>query len=68
MTQSAQGVESLVVSYAPVGADARTAAQAGDRIEWIQLSLVYLPLATPVSESNVMTGVQKPLTEIALVF
>ena len=68
MTQSAQGVESLVVSYAPVGADARTAAQAGDRIEWIQLSLVYLPLATPVSDAKVLTGVQKPLTEIAFVF
>jgi L-alanine-DL-glutamate epimerase-like enolase superfamily enzyme len=68
MSQNQQGVDSLVVSYAQVGADARTAAQAADRIEWIQLSLVYLPLATPVSDAKVLTGVQKPLTEIAFVF
>jgi L-alanine-DL-glutamate epimerase-like enolase superfamily enzyme len=34
----------------------------------IELSLVYLPLATPVSDAKVLTGRQKPLTEIAFVF
>jgi L-alanine-DL-glutamate epimerase-like enolase superfamily enzyme len=62
------GVESNVVSYAKVAPDARTAADTADRIDWIRLSLVYLPLATPVSDAKVLTGVQKPLTEIAFVF
>ncbi len=62
------GVESNIVSYAQVAADAPTAADTADRIAWIQLSLVYLPLATPVSDAKVLTGVQKPLTEIAFVF
>ena len=39
-----------------------------DRIEWIQLSLVFLPLATPISDAKVLTGRQKPLTEIAFLF
>ena len=61
-------VESNIVSYAQVAADARTAADTGDRIEWVQLSLTLLPLATPVSDAKVLTGRQKPLTEIAFVF
>lgn len=39
-----------------------------DRIEWIQLSLVFLPLAKPISDAKVLTGRQKPLTEIAFLF
>ncbi len=39
-----------------------------DRIEWIELSLVFLPLATPISDAKVLTGRQKPLTEIAFLF
>ena len=61
-------VESNIGSYAQVSADTRTAADTGDRIEHIELSLVYLPLATPVSDAKVLTGRQKPLTEIAFVF
>ncbi|MBL8323656.1 MAG: mandelate racemase/muconate lactonizing enzyme family protein [Rubrivivax sp.] len=61
-------VESNIVSYAKVGADARTAAESGDRIAAIRLSLVHLPLATPVSDAKVLTGRQKPLTEIAFIF
>ena len=63
-----EAVESNIVSYAKIGADARTAADAADRIEWIKLSLTYLPLATPVSDAKVLTGRQKPLTEIAFIF
>ncbi|MDB5847344.1 MAG: enolase [Rhodoferax sp.] len=63
-----QAVESNTVSYAQVAADARTAADTGDRIDWIKLSLVFLPLATPVSDAKVLTGRQKPLTEIAFIF
>jgi len=39
-----------------------------DRIEWIALSLVFLPLKTPISDAKVLTGRQKPLTEVAFVF
>ncbi len=40
----------------------------GDAIAWIGLSLVRLPLATPISDAKVLTGRQKPLTEVALLF
>jgi len=39
-----------------------------DCIEWIKLSLVLLPLASPISDAKVLTGRQKPLTEIAFLF
>ncbi|HEY2929874.1 L-talarate/galactarate dehydratase [Piscinibacter sp.] len=39
-----------------------------DRIDWVKLSLVFLPLAAPISDAKVLTGRQKPLTEIAFLF
>ena len=39
-----------------------------DRIEKVDLSLAYLPLKTPISDAKVLTGRQKPLTEVAFVF
>lgn len=54
------------VSYSK--AEGRTAAESGDRIERVALSLVTLPLATPISDAKVLTGRQKPLTEINFVF
>ncbi|UHL64452.1 mandelate racemase/muconate lactonizing enzyme family protein [Paralcaligenes sp. KSB-10] len=39
-----------------------------DRIVWVKVSLVFLPLAAPISDAKVLTGRQKPLTEIAFVF
>ena len=39
-----------------------------DRIEWVEVLLVYLPLAAPISDAKVLTGRQKPLTEIAFIF
>jgi L-alanine-DL-glutamate epimerase-like enolase superfamily enzyme len=62
-----QAVESNIVSYAKV-TDGRTAAEVGDRIVWVKVSLTFLPLATPVSDAKVLTGRQKPLTEIAFIF
>jgi L-talarate/galactarate dehydratase len=56
------------VSYAKVAPDARTAADTGDRVEWVKLSLCFLPLPTPVSDAKVLTGRQKPLTEVAFIF
>ncbi|MEU9795734.1 mandelate racemase/muconate lactonizing enzyme family protein [Streptomyces sparsogenes] len=53
-------------------APAHAAQQAGeatlDRISWIKLSSVTLPLATPISDAKVFTGRQKPLTEVAFLF
>ena len=63
-----KAVQSNIVSYAKADANARTATETGDRIAWIKVSLVYLPLATPVSDAKVLTGRQKPLTEIAFIF
>ena len=39
-----------------------------DRIEALRLSHVVLPLATPISDAKVLTGRQRPLTEVAFVF
>ncbi len=50
-------------------AAAEAAGQASrDRIDWLQLQLIFLPLATPISDAKVLTGRQKPLTEIAFLF
>lgn len=40
----------------------------GDRIAWIKVSSCYLPLANPISDAKVLTGRQKPMTEIAMLF
>jgi L-alanine-DL-glutamate epimerase-like enolase superfamily enzyme len=39
-----------------------------DAIAWIELSSVYLPLQTPISDAKVFTGRQSPMTEVALLF
>jgi len=39
-----------------------------DRITGVKVSLTYLPLAAPISDAKVLTGRQKPLTEIAFIF
>lgn len=39
-----------------------------DRVAHVRLSSVYLPLATPISDAKVLTGRQKPMTEIAMLF
>ena len=41
---------------------------ATDRIDEVKLSLAFLPLNTPVSDAKVLTGRQKPLTEVAFLF
>lgn len=37
-----------------------------DRVAGVRLSLVRLPLDTPISDAKVLTGRQKPLTEVAV--
>jgi L-talarate/galactarate dehydratase len=39
-----------------------------DRVTWIKISSAYLPLATPISDAKVLTGRQKPMTEVAMLF
>lgn len=39
-----------------------------DRIAWVKISLVILPLHAPISDAKVLTGRQKPMTEVALLF
>ncbi len=36
-----------------------------DAISWVRVSACTLPLATPISDARVLTGRQKPMTEIA---
>jgi L-talarate/galactarate dehydratase len=45
-----------------------TSGGAGDSIAWVRVSSCTLPLATPISDAKVLTGRQKPMTEIALLF
>ena len=47
---------------------ASAAAAPGDRITWLRVSSCYLPLAQPISDAKVLTGRQKPMTEIAMLF
>lgn len=39
-----------------------------DRVARVALSLVLLPLAAPASDAKVLSGRQRPLTEVALLF
>jgi len=45
-----------------------SSAATADRIARVRLSSCYLPLATPVSDAKVLTGRQRPMTEIAMLF
>ena len=45
-----------------------TTRAAGDAISWVRIHSVYLPLANPISDAKVLTGRQKPMTEIAMLF
>lgn len=45
-----------------------TPSAAGDSIAWVRLSSCYMPLANPISDAKVLTGRQKPMTEIAMLF
>ncbi|MBC9715996.1 mandelate racemase/muconate lactonizing enzyme family protein [Streptomyces sp. TRM66268-LWL] len=50
-------------SSAPFAGDA-----APDRIAWLRLSSVTLPLAAPISDAKVFTGRQQPMSEVAFLF
>jgi L-talarate/galactarate dehydratase len=52
----------------PMAAGLAAGEASTDRIEWVRLSLVFLPLKAPISDAKVLTGRQKPLTQIAFLF
>jgi L-alanine-DL-glutamate epimerase-like enolase superfamily enzyme len=39
-----------------------------DRIRYVKLATLTLPLQTPISDAKVLTGVQRPMTEIVFLF
>lgn len=39
-----------------------------DRIAWLRVSSVTVPLTTPISDAKVLTGRQTPMTEVAVLF
>ena len=39
-----------------------------DAIRWVRVSTCHLPLATPISDAKVLTGRQKPMTEVVMLF
>ncbi|MEO7338939.1 MAG: mandelate racemase/muconate lactonizing enzyme family protein [Caldimonas sp.] len=41
---------------------------ADERIAWVRVSSCILPLATPISDAKVLTGRQKAMTEVAMLF
>lgn len=49
-------------------ANPATPPASSDRIASVRISSVYLPLKTPISDAKVLTGRQKPMTEIAILF
>src|SRR5205085_3768379 len=54
---------------APMTAPAApTPSSTSDSIAWVRISSCYLPLANPISDAKVLTGRQKPMTEIAMLF
>ncbi|HEY3926230.1 MAG TPA: mandelate racemase/muconate lactonizing enzyme family protein [Acidothermaceae bacterium] len=56
----------------PVANDSRlragTPGAGSDRIAWMRLSHIDLPLKVPVSDAKVLTGRQRPLTHVAMLF
>jgi L-alanine-DL-glutamate epimerase-like enolase superfamily enzyme len=57
-----------VIAANPLVAGLTAGEATTDRIAWVKTSLVFLPLAAPISDAKVLTGRQKPLTEIAFLF
>jgi L-alanine-DL-glutamate epimerase-like enolase superfamily enzyme len=60
--------ESRLIPANPMAAGLAPGEATTDRIAWVKVSLVFLPLHAPISDAKVLTGRQKPLTEIAFLF
>src|SRR6476620_2087731 len=73
VTSTSENLTSTAVAESSTATERYFAAlQAGeasqDKIISLTLSLAFLPLARPISDAKVLTGRQKPMTEIAFLF
>jgi L-alanine-DL-glutamate epimerase-like enolase superfamily enzyme len=57
-----------LIAANPLAAGLAAGEASTDRIEHVKVSLAFLPLAAPISDAKVLTGRQRPLTEIAFLF
>lgn len=60
--------ETRIIPANPLAAGLPRGEASGDAITAVKISLTLLPLAAPISDAKVLTGRQKPLTEIAFLF
>jgi L-alanine-DL-glutamate epimerase-like enolase superfamily enzyme len=60
--------ESRLIPANPMAAGLAPGEATTDLVAWVKVSLVFLPLHAPISDAKVLTGRQKPLTEIAFLF
>jgi L-alanine-DL-glutamate epimerase-like enolase superfamily enzyme len=60
--------EPRLIAANPLAAGLEAGEATRDQIASVTVSLVFLPLATPISDAKVLTGRQKPLTEVAFLF
>jgi L-talarate/galactarate dehydratase len=60
--------EPRLIAANPLAAGLAAGEATRDQITAVTVSLVFLPLATPISDAKVLTGRQKPLTEVAFLF
>ncbi|WBQ18308.1 L-talarate/galactarate dehydratase [Sphingobium yanoikuyae] len=60
--------EKRIIPATPLQAGFPADAATLDRIKSVKVSLAFLPLKRPISDAKVLTGRQKPLTEVAFLF
>jgi L-talarate/galactarate dehydratase len=60
--------EHRTIAANPPAAGLAAGEASSDKIVWVELSHVILPLKTAISDAKVLTGRQKPMTEISFVF
>ncbi|ATI79795.1 L-talarate/galactarate dehydratase [Sphingobium yanoikuyae] len=60
--------EKRIIPANPLQAGFPADAATLDRIKSVKVSLSFLPLKRPISDAKVLTGRQKPLTEVAFLF
>ena len=63
-----RGGRERLIPENPVQAGLASGAATRDRIARVTVSFAALPLHAPISDAKVLTGRQKPLTEVAFVF
>ncbi|MHA7273415.1 L-talarate/galactarate dehydratase [Arthrobacter sp. TMT4-20] len=60
-------MDTLLTSSDPLAA-VSGGEESSDRIRYVKLATLTLPLSTPISDAKVLTGRQKPMTEIVFLF